>query len=106
MPFKRLREHMCTVQVLAGAKVKVAPAVVRIQNGLKILFIRHAYRAGRKARILIGIVWGVKFQMAEKYPFELVIIAESHCRVGLQEHAAGNAVEIHAGYLVQLGLVV
>ena len=106
MPFKRLCEHMCAVQVLAGAEVKVAPAVVRIQNGLKILFIRHANRAGRKARILIGIVRGVKFQMAEKYPFELVILAESHRRLGLQEHAAGNTVEINAGYLVQFGLVV
>ena len=66
MRLSSLSKYVCTVQVLAGTKEKVAAAPVGIKHSIKVLFIRDADGPGWQSCILIGIIWGIKFQMPEK----------------------------------------
>ena len=56
MGLQGLGEDVGAVQILAGAEIEVASAVVGIQHRFQILFVGHAYRPGRKTGIFICII--------------------------------------------------
>ena len=80
----------------AGAEIEVAVAV-RVQDGFKTGFVRHADRAGRKALMKVGVVRRIELQMLEQNPVQSVAVAESHGRVGLETHSKMQTVQVNAG---------
>ena len=99
------RKVMSAGEIFLGTHVEVIVLGV-VQDAFQSLVRRYTDRARRKSGILVSVVRRICFQVLVKDASKLEIAhAELYRRVGLEEHATLQAIDVEAGYHGLLGMV-